>query len=539
MGRWRLPGPLTTVLAVWLITATGGWVFLVAVSVYAYHRAGAGGVGAVAAARLLPAMLAAPFMGQRIDRADRGRVIAFSCVFQAACLGGAALLALNDAPLAPVVVLAALISMAATAPRPALAALMPAFAESPEQLTRATGIWAAVDNGAFLLGGGLGGIAIAATSTGTVLTAAGVTFVVSAVLAARLPRVRATELDEDEDEEPEGFADALAGLRALLAAPMLRAPYAMFAGALLLEGTSDVQLVALSLGKLGMGNGGPGILFAAWGAAGMFGSVVLMLLVRSRGYGLALCAGTFAFSVGLAAAGAGGVAVALVAMVPAGVGFALVESSIVGLVPRLADDALIGRVYALSEILYAGAGGIGALIAPLLIAAFGSAGSLAVVGAGLGVCALLGWRACARVDADQEQATGVRELLHGVDFLAPLPLPRLERLVREARAVSAPAGTDIVTRGEPGDDFFVVDEGTVEIVEHGFFRGRGSGFGEIALLRDVPRTATVRATTDVNLWALGRTAFIGAVTNSTDSERLADELISERLSRPPEFVPLD
>jgi MFS family permease len=194
MGRRGFPRPLAAVLAVWLLVATGGWVFLVAVSVYAYHRAGAGGVGAVAAARLLPAMFAAPFMGQRIDSTDRGRVITLSCVFQAACLAGASLLALNHAPLAPLVVLAALISVAATAPRPALAALMPAFADSPEQLTRATGIWSAVDNGAFLLGGGLGGIAIAASSTGAVLAAAAVTFALSALLAGSLPRVRATEL---------------------------------------------------------------------------------------------------------------------------------------------------------------------------------------------------------------------------------------------------------------------------------------------------------------------------------------------------------
>lgn len=533
MGTRGLPGPLATVLAVWLLVATAGWVFLVAVSVYAFHRAGPGGVGAVAAARLLPAMAAAPFVGQRIDRADRGRVIALSCVLQASCLSGAAALALADAPLAPIVVLAALISMAATAPRPALAALMPAFADSPEQLTRATGIWSAVDNGAFLLGGGLGGIALAATSTGAVLAAAAFTFALGGILGATLPRVRATELDAGEDEEPEGFADALAGLRALVGTPELRGPYALFAGALLLEGTSDVQLVSLALGKLGMGNGGPGILFAAWGAAGMLGSVVLMLLVRRRGYGLALSAGTFAFALGLAAAGAGGVAVALAAMVPAGVGFALVESSIVGLVPRLADDALIGRVYALSEILYAGAGGVGALIAPLLIAAFGTAGSLAVVGVGLGVCALLGWTACARIDSDQDQATRVRGLLRGVDFLAPLPLPRLERLVREARPVSAPAGADIIQRGDSGEDFYVIDEGTVEIVDYGFFRGPGEGFGEIALLRDVPRTATVRAATDVDLWAVGRTAFIGAVTNTLDSQRLADELISAQLAVAP------
>jgi MFS family permease len=313
---------------------------------------------------------------------------------------------------------------------------------------------------------------------------------------------------------------------------MLRAPYALFAGALLLEGTSDVQLVALALGKLGMGNGGPGLLFAVWGVGGVLGSALIVFLVRRRGYGLVLAAGTLMFSAGLAAAGADGVALALAVMVPAGAGFALVESAIVGLVPRLADDALIGRVYALSEILYAAGGGLGALLAPLLIATFGAAGSLAVVGIVLGTGAIVGWRACARIDAGQEQAARVRELLRGVGFLAPLPLPRLERLVREARALTATPGTEIVRLGERGEDFYVIEQGTVEIVEYWFARGPGEGFGEIALLREVPRTATVRAASDVRLWALGRTAFIGAVTNHVDSQRLADELISERLTRP-------
>jgi hypothetical protein len=164
----------------------------------------------------------------------------------------------------------------------------------------------------------------------------------------------------------------------------------------------------------------------------------------------------------------------------------------------------VGRVYALSEILYAGAVAVGALIAPLLIAALGAAGSLAAVGVAFALGALLAWRSYGRLDAGQAESGRVRELLRGVRFLAPLPLPRLERLVRGARAVAVGAGDSVVRIGEPGQEFFVIEAGTVEIEEFGRRQGPGTGFGEIALLRDVPRTATVRAVTDLRLWSVTR-----------------------------------
>jgi MFS family permease len=533
MRRLSLPAPLVTLLTTWLLISTATWVFMVALSVYAFGRSGAGGVAAVSAARFLPAIVAAPIMGHQIDRFNRARVVALACLAYAACVGGAAVLALAGHGLTPIVALAALTSVIATAPRPALQALMPALARSPEELSRATGLWSAVDSAGFLLGGGASGIAIAAFGTGDVLVAAAVMFAIAAFLAADLPSIRATALDADADADlEEGFADALAGLRTLVRSPMLRTPYALFAGLLLLEGTSDVQLVALALGHLHMGNGGPGVLYALWGAGGLFGAALLLILVRRRGYGLAVAVGTLTFAIGLGVSGADGVALAVVAMIPAGLGFSLVETAVVGLVPRLADDAVIGRVYALSELLYAAAGGVGALIAPALISAFGISGSLAVVGAVLGVCGLLAWAACARLDAGQERATRVRELLRGIGFLSPLPLPRLERLVHGAQPVVADAGSDIIRQGEAGEEFFVIEQGNVDVVEFGRRLGPGDGFGEIALLRDVPRTATVRASTEVHLWSVSRPAFIGAVSDHREAAQLADAVVADRLARP-------
>jgi CRP-like cAMP-binding protein len=138
----------------------------------------------------------------------------------------------------------------------------------------------------------------------------------------------------------------------------------------------------------------------------------------------------------------------------------------------------------------------------------------------------------ARLDTGQGEASRVRELLHGVSFLSPLPLPRLERLVRGAQSMSVPAGAAVVTAGELGDEFYVIDDGFVEIEEDGRRQGPGSAFGEIALLLDIPRQATVRAITDVRLWTITRQAFVAAVSAHEDVARLADATVREHLARP-------
>jgi MFS family permease len=529
--RARVPrGPLAVLLGAWLLVGTGGWAFSIGLAVHAFDRSGAGAVGAVTAARLLPAMFAAPLTGGLIDRGDRSRVVAGACVLQAVCLALAAGFVLAGASLVVIVVLAALSSIAATVPRPGLQALLPALACSPQEQTRATAAWSAVDSAGFLLGGGLGGAAIAAVGAGAVVAAAAVIMVLAAVCSARLPAVTATAPDEP-DEGPHPVSELLAGLHVVAQNRMLRVPFGLFAGLLFLEGASDVQLVALAVGRLHMGNGGPGVLWTVWGAGGMLASVALLSLVRHRGFGLVLVVGALTFAIALGVAGLGGEALAVAAMIPAGIGFSLVETAVMALVPRLADDTVVGRVYALSEILYAGAAALGALLAPLLIDWLGAGASLSAVGAAFAVAAVAAWRSYGRLDAGQEQAGRVRELLRGLPFLAPLPLPRLERLVRDARPATFTAGAPVVTVGEPGEDFFVIEDGTVTVEGFDRRQGPGTGFGEIALLQHVPRTATVRAASDLRLWSLSRASFVGAVSGHCDASRLAAAVIAEHLAR--------
>jgi MFS family permease len=524
-------GPLGSLLGAWLLAATGGWAFTIAVAVYAFGRSGAGAVGLVTAARLLPAVLAAPFSGALIDRAGRTAVVVGACALQAGCIAGVAALVIGHGALGPIIVATAVSGALATAPRPALEALLPALASTPDELVRATAAWSAIDNAGFLLGGGAGGASIALLGAGAVISIAAGLFAVAAFVALGLPRVRATEEDE-ADAEGSALAEMLAGLRALAGTPLLRTAFVVLGAVVLVEGTTDVQLVDLAIGRLRMGSGGPGILYACWGVGGLLGGAALLAVVRRRGYGLALLIGAGVFAIGIGVSGAGGVAVAVVAMLPAGVGFALIEAGVMAIVPRLADDVIAGRVYALAEVLYAGAAGVGALIAPTLIRALGVSGSLAAAGGAVALLGLAVSRTLGQLDAGQEVASRVRELLRGVSFLAPLPLPRLERLVRNAEPLTVPAGATIITAGELGTEFYVIADGTVDIVEYDRQQGPGSGFGEIALLLDAPRTATVRAATDVSLWTLNRQTFTSAVGAHGDVAELADATIAEHLARP-------
>jgi CRP-like cAMP-binding protein len=108
----------------------------------------------------------------------------------------------------------------------------------------------------------------------------------------------------------------------------------------------------------------------------------------------------------------------------------------------------------------------------------------------------------------------------------------VEQLAARLVPVQARAGEEIIRRGDQGDRFYVVGSGEVEVLLDGQpprREGPGSYFGEIALLRDVPRTATVRAATDVELFALDRDDFLPAVTGHGGSSEAAEAVIGSRL----------
>jgi CRP-like cAMP-binding protein len=176
--------------------------------------------------------------------------------------------------------------------------------------------------------------------------------------------------------------------------------------------------------------------------------------------------------------------------------------------------------------------GLGAALAPLLIDWVGIRWALVVTGAFLPVLAALTWRKLVQVDAESEPPTEALRLLQPISFFAPLPAPTFERLASQAVPVDISAGTEVVRQGDPGDLFYVIESGRFEVAVDGAKTGElgpGEFFGEIALLRNVPRTATVKAVADSKLLAVGRHEFLEAVTGHAPSARAADAVVGARL----------
>jgi CRP-like cAMP-binding protein len=171
------------------------------------------------------------------------------------------------------------------------------------------------------------------------------------------------------------------------------------------------------------------------------------------------------------------------------------------------------------------------VLAPVLVHRFGVRWTLVVVGALLPLLAALTHASLSRFDAAPADARRI-ELLQAIPIFSPLSPPVLEQLAARLSPVHARAGDEIIRAGDHGDRFYVVDAGEVEVLVDGKpprREGAGEYFGEIALLKDVPRTATVRAATDADLFALDRDDFLPAVTGHAASAQAAEAVIGSRL----------
>jgi hypothetical protein len=225
--------------------------------------------------------------------------------------------------------------------------------------------------------------------------------------------------------------------------------------------------------------------------------------------------------------------VAALGLVVLGVGYAVVETSGLTLVQRLASDAVMARAFGVVEGSYQLTTGIGSLLAPVLVATLGLRGALLAVGVALPVLMVLRGRALLRLEGCAPTPARPLELVRATDMFKPLPIARQEELARALTRVHVPAGAAVVTEGEAGDRFYLIDSGEVEVTERGRFRRvekERECFGEIALLRECPRTATVVARTDVDLYALGRDAFLAAITGDRRALAAGHDLVEARLT---------
>ena len=514
----------------WSGSVVGQWGYEVALAVFAYRHGGATTVGLVALVRLLPAAVVAPFAALLGDRFLRKRVMVAADLVRVGAMGGAAAAVFAGASPVVVYALAIVTALASTAFGPAQSALLPTLARSPEELTAANATSTSLESLGFFVGPALGGILLAVTSVGAVFAATAALFLLSAVV---LSRITSDSRGEPTAEAENIGREALAGFRAIVGERRLRLVIGLYGAQTLIAGIMRVLVVVTALRILGLGPSGVGFLNSADGVGALAGVLLLLGMITSARLSGVFGLGILMWGVPLVVLGLWpSVPLALLCFGVIGLGNILVDVAGLTLLQRTAPDKVRARVFGVWESVFLATIGLGAIIAPLLIHAFGPRGALIAAGGGLSVVALLFWRRLGTVDVPALVPERELALLREIPIFAPLPPVTLEQLASHLSHVSVAAGDIVFRQGEYGDRFYIVERGEVTVQPDGgpaVTLGRGGSFGEIALLRDVPRTATVTAQTDVELWALERDIFIAAVTGHAPSAEAADAVISTHL----------
>jgi MFS family permease len=516
----------------WAGSIIGTWAYGIAVVVYAYEQGGATAVGIVGLVRWIAAAIASPFAALLGDRYDRRLVMVGSDLVRAALIGLAALAVYADAPAALVYAIAGLVGVAATAFRPAEAALIPSLARTPEELTAANVAASTIESVGIFCGPALGGLLLAASGPGLVFLVTSGTVLWSAFLVMGIRPVAAAA--EREGLQAVSIVDELlAGFRTIMRERRLRLLVALFSAQTFVDGMLNVLIVVIALKLLDTGNAGVGFLNSAVGIGGLLGALAAAALVGRGRQAADFGVGIFIWGIPIALVAVWpNQAFVLVLLAVVGIGNTIVDVSGMTLMQRSAPDDVLARVFGVLESLLLLTIGLGALVAPILLNWLGTRGALIVAGALLPLVVIPAWPRLNAIDRAAHVPVERLELLGANPIFAPLPEPTLERLADGLEEVRAAAGQEVVRQGEPGDLFYLVKDGTLDVYVDGRkvqTLGPGESFGEIALLRDVPRTATVRAQSDAELYALERRDFLGAVTGFAPSLSAAEAVIGMRL----------
>ena len=527
---FRNPG-LRRIELAWAASILGTWAYGIAVVVYAYEQGGATAVGVVGLARWVAAAIASPFAAILGDRYDRRWVMAGSDIARAVLIAGAALAVFADAPPIVIYVIAGGVSVVATAFRPAEAALIPSLARTPEELTAANVAASTIESVGIFGGPAIGGLLLAAAGTGVVFLVTGGAMLWSAFLIARIrPGI---EVEDSGEREPVSVLDELlAGFRAIAHERRTRFLVGLFSAQTFVDGMLSVLIVVIALKLLDTGQAGVGFLNSAVGVGGLLGALAAAALVGRRRQAADFGLGIFIWGVPIALVAIWpNQAFVLVLLAVVGIGNTIVDVSGMTLLQRSAPDDVLARVFGVLESVLLLAGALGAVAAPLLLNWLGTRGALIVAGSLLPLVVIPAWPRLNAIDRAAEVPVERLELLRANPIFAPLPASTLEQLAHALEEVPASAGEEIVRQGESGDRFYLIKHGGFDVYIDGEpvqSLDTGDSFGEIALLRNVPRTATVRARTEAVLYALDRRHFLAAVTGFGPSLSAAEGIIGMR-----------
>ena len=531
----------------------GDWAYSTAVIVWAFGVGGAKAVGVWGAIRFLLMAVTSPLGSSLADRLPRKKILIGSDLLRALVVVGATACLLLDTPAWPIFVLATAASLIGCVFRPAQMSWMPSLTNRPEELTASNGTSSTIESIAFFVGPAIGASLIVLTSIETVFLLNAATFVWSAFLVLGIhPQVAVTppaDIPGDADGDhgsgsgSDGNSDSDGGKPGLLAEMAagfttigrdkdLLMIAAIVCAQTVVAGATLVFTVIFAVDIVKTGPEGVGYIDSVFGIGAIVGGFYAIARAAHNKLAGDMALGTILWAVPLL----------LVVLWPSpatvfasaiimGFGNPLVDVNFVTIVQRITPDAVLGRVFGAYEGALIATMALGSAAMPFLIAWLGLRPALAILAALVAAPAVAFMPRCRRLDATLREPEDTK-LLRGIPMFSPLTRATLESLAAQLTSESAAAGTTVLREGEESDRFLIIKTGTVEVHQDGrLLRTEGAGdyFGEIGLLRDVPRTATVTASEDTELLSLSRADFLDAVSGSEESRVAADDIISRRM----------
>jgi MFS family permease len=515
----------------WGAAIAAEWAHFVALGIFAYAQGGASAVGIAGLVRLLPAALVAPFAASLGDRFARERFLLVMVLVGSGALAGSAAAGFAGEPVA-VFVLAGIVGLTSTLIRPALQALLPSLARTPEELIASNGATSTIESVGTLVGPLVASGLVLVADIGVAFAVSGGALLAAAVLLARVNVEGRIGLTAGAGTE--GARRMVeAGFQAIARMSSARLVIGLVVAQTFVRGCLNVLIVVGAFRVLDGGAAEVGYLTAAIGIGGLAGALWAMTLEGRRlavPFGIAL---VFWGTPIMLIAPRPDLVAAVFLLAVVGAANSVEDVAVFTLLQRIVPDDILARVLGVLWGLAMGGVAMGSIAAPPIANAIGPRLAFVVVGAILPLLTLATYRRLVEIDSSVAPAPEL-EFIEQVPMFAPLSVAAKERVAANLIPISVSAGDVVIRAGEAGDRFYLVEDGEFQIDAGGFeaTAHRADYFGEIALLHDVPRTATVRAAVDSRLLALQRDDFLAAVTGHSAAHAAGKAVAEARLAAP-------
>lgn len=543
-------GNLRRIQLAFFTSVVGDWAYATALTVWAFTEGGAAAVGAFTAARFVAVAVAGPLGSVIADKVPRRTFMIVIDLVRAVLVSTAALIVAMDGPSIYVYALGVVVAIVGSPFRSAQVGLIPHLVDRPDELTASNAVASNLENVATFAGPTLGALLVGGFDVEVAFWVNVATYVLSMAMVASVKVHQGTvgglpENGEDGEDSAMGegsegdsrrsgfFRELAAGFTIVGRDPGLRTVSLLAAAQGFVWGTLTVFTVVIAVDMLKTGPEGVGFLDAVMGVATVVGGAIVLSRVGKGRLGQDMAVGVLGWSLPLIALAAFPTPFTVfAALVVIGLSDPWVNLGFETIPQRLASDEVISRVYGAVESALIGAMALGAAVAPLMIHVFGFRESIAAVGVLVAAYTVTTLPQMRHLDARLKEPE-FAPLLRSIRIFAPLSAPTVEALARQVERVTMPAGSAVVREGEDSDRFYVIVSGTVEVTAAGEVlrvEEAGDFFGEIGLIRDVPRTATVTALETTELIALERADFLEAVSGHGEARRAADDIVTRRLS---------